>query len=444
MTYVSSIHQLLTIEDKNITFNENVILPTVTIKDKTYRQLSGQLSYTPSCCEKCGVQNHHHTVIKYGFKTTRLLLGDVNFSPLLLQLKKQRFLCKECGETFIARTSLVDKNCHISHIVKRKIMALLTTEIAMTNIAKQTFVSPHTVIRVLRQAEQKLMHTRRLGETICIDEFKSVKHCDGKMSFIFCDGDTHEILDIVENRQQRYLIDYFLKYDRQERLNVKFVVMDMFKPYVEVIKTCFPNAKVIIDKFHVVQHLNRSLNRLRVETMNTYRYSRPTDYRKLKQLWKLVLKNRECLDIDRFESHRLFDGLMTEKMIVDYLVNLSPELSKAYHTINDLKYDISTNDAQQLIEDLETSKLYSLRRYVRTSLNTLTYYLEGISLSLSYNYTNGPLEGLNNRIKNIKRSGYGYRNFYNLRARILIVNRLFKNKKTDGKEQSLPSADIVA
>ena len=135
---------------------------------------------------------------------------------------------------------------------------------------------------------------------------------------------------------------------------------------------------------------------------------------------------------------------MTEKMIVDYLVNLSPELSKAYHTINDLKYDISTNDAQQLIEDLETSKLYSLRRYVRTSLNTLTYYLEGISLSLSYNYTNGPLEGLNNRIKNIKRSGYGYRNFYNLRARILIVNRLFKNKKTDGKEQSLPSADIVA
>ncbi|MBS4770632.1 hypothetical protein KG090_05575 [Carnobacteriaceae bacterium zg-ZUI240] len=52
MTYASSIHQLLSIEDKNITFNDTLVLPTVTIKDKTYRQLSGTLSYTPSCCVK--------------------------------------------------------------------------------------------------------------------------------------------------------------------------------------------------------------------------------------------------------------------------------------------------------------------------------------------------------------------------------------------------------
>ncbi|MBS4770203.1 transposase, partial [Carnobacteriaceae bacterium zg-ZUI240] len=67
-----------------------------------------------------------------------------------------------------------------------------------------------------------------------------------------------------------------------------------------------------------------------------------------------------------------------------------------------------------------------------------------IRLSLEHRYTNGPIEGLNNRIKNIKRSGYGYRNFYNLRARILIVNRLFKNKKTDNEEHSSLSANKVA
>lgn len=444
MTYISSIHQFLSIEDKNITFDDNLILPTVTIKNTTYRQLSGQLSYKPSCCEKCGIQNDNNTVIKYGFKTIRLLLGDVNFSPLLLKLKKQRFLCKECGETFIARTSLADKNCHISNIIKRKIMTLLTGESAMSTIAKQTFVSPHTVIRILRHTADTFTKYGHLAETICIDEFKSVKDCDGKMSFIFCDGNTHEILDVVENRKQNYLIDYFSRFDLSERLKVKFVVMDMFKPYIEVIKTCFPNAKIIIDKFHVVQHLNRSLNRLRVETMNKYRYSRPTDYRKLKQLWKLVLKNRESLDVEKFETHRLFDGLMTEKMIVDYLVGLSERLSQAYHTINNLKYDIATNDSQQFIDDLNASKMYQLRQYIRTSLNTLTYHLEGITLSLDYHYTNGPLEGINNRIKNIKRAGYGYRNFYNLRARILVVNRLFKNKKTDSKDISSLSVDKVA
>lgn len=444
MTYVSSIHQLLSIEDKNITFDDEYILPTIKIKDTNYRLLSGKLSYTPQCCEKCGIKNENNTVIKYGFKTIRLLLGDVNFSPLLLKLRKQRFLCHECGETFIARSSLADKNCHISNIVKRKIVDLLSGESAMSSIAKETFVSANTVIRVLRKTDKSFTKYQSLPESICIDEFTSVKDCIGKMSFIFCDGDTHKILDVVENRQQHYLIDYFSRFDISERLKVKFVVMDMFKPYINVIETCFPNAEIIIDKFHVVQHLNRSLNRLRIETMNKYRYSSPTDYRKLKQLWKLVLKNRESLDIEHFETHRLFDGRMTEKMIVDYLIDLSPQLYTAYHIINDLKYDIETNDYQQFIDDLKTSKQYQLRQYVRTNLNTLMYHEEGISLALVYNYTNGPLEGLNNRIKNIKRSGYGYRNFYNLRARILLVNRLFKNKKTDNEKSSSLSVNKVA
>lgn len=426
MTHISSIHQLLSITDKNITFDDNLILPTVTIKNITYKQLRGTLSYTPTCCEKCHAKNNDNTVIKYGFKITRLLMGDVNFSPLLLHLKKQRFLCKSCGETFIARTSLVDKHCHISHIVKRKIMTLLTKEIAMSTIAHQTFVSTHTVIRILRHTADSFTKYSHLPKTICIDEFKSVKDCVGKMSFIFCDGDTHNIVDIVENRKQSYLIDYFSRFDPSQRSKVQFVVMDMFKPYIEVIKTCFPNAKIIIDKFHVVQHLNRALNRIRVETMNKCRYSRPTDYRKLKQLWKLVLKNRENLDVDRFETHRLFHGKMTEQMIVDYLINLSPQLSMAYRIINDLKYDITTNDVCQFQDDLTDSKLHQLRQYVRTCLNSLTYHLDGINMSLKHHYTNGPIEGLNNRIKNIKRSGYGYRNFYNLRARILVVNQLFR------------------
>ncbi|MBS4761771.1 transposase, partial [Carnobacteriaceae bacterium zg-ZUI252] len=145
-----------------------------------------------------------------------------------------------------------------------------------------------------------------------------------------------------------------------------------------------------------------------------------------------------------FETHRLFDGLMTEKMIVDYLVDLSPQLSRVHNIINNLKYDIASNDSQQFIDDLNASKSYQLRQYVRTSLNSLMYYIDKIRLSLEQRYTNGPIEGLNNRIKNIKRSGYGYRNFYNLRARILIVNRLFKNKKTDNEEHSLLSANKVA
>ncbi|WP_035445461.1 transposase, partial [Atopococcus tabaci] len=60
----------------------------------------------------------------------------------------------------------------------------------------------------------------------------------------------------------------------------------------------------------------------------------------------------------------------------------------------------------------------------RTILQTMETYRESIRHAFTYTLSNGAIEGMNNKIKNIKRSGYGYRNFNNLRARILISYKL--------------------
>lgn len=93
----------------------------------------------------------------------------------------------------------------------------------------------------------------------------------------------HEVIDIVENRQQNYLSDYFMRYLLNARLRVKTVTMGMYLPYIGLIKACFPKANIIIDRFHIVQHLNRALNHVRIQTMNSLCYTRPRDYRKLKK-----------------------------------------------------------------------------------------------------------------------------------------------------------------
>ncbi|SPT61071.1 Transposase and inactivated derivatives [Aerococcus viridans] len=98
------------------------------------------------------------------------------------------------------------------------------------------------------------------------------------MSLIFIDARNHEVIDIVENRQQGYLRDYFLRYSLKARLQVRTVTIDMYLPYIQVIKDCFPNARMIIDRFHIVQLLNRALNQIRIQEMKKIRYSRPTDY----------------------------------------------------------------------------------------------------------------------------------------------------------------------
>lgn len=425
MAHTHSILKLFNIKDKHIHFPEDWIQPDVKKGDITYKQLKATLTYPPKACTKCGCHNSHGQVMKYGFITTTLKFANIAFQPTLLTLKKQRFLCKECDATFVAETSLVQRHCQISNLIVQQIALELQKEQSMTTIAKRLGVSVTTVIRVLLRTAAALNPTRQhLPTVLCIDEFKSVKHVSGAMSFLFIDGDTHRLIDIVENRQQHYLMSYFQRYPLEARRQVKWVVMDMYSPYIHLVQSCFPSARIVMDKFHVVQHLNRALNRIRIDTMNFLRYRSPTDYRKLKKLWKLVLKNRESLNFDTYKSHRLFEGLVTEKSMVNYLVGLDPQLSQAYELINDLKYDIECCDGAGFALDLERTKLTSVKRYIRTTFQTLNRYLEPIQDALQLGYTNGPIEGLNNKIKNIKRSGYGYRNFDHLRARILITQTL--------------------
>ena len=64
-----------------------------------------------------------------------------------------------------------------------------------------------------------------------------------------------------------------------------------------------------------------------------------------------------------------------------------------------------------------------MKQHVRTTLDSLEKYKGYIQSALTYRLSNGPLEGMNNRIKLLKRIGYGYVNFWNLRARILMIVR---------------------
>lgn len=80
------------------------------------------------------------------------------------------------------------------------------------------------------------------------------------------------------------------------------IPMDLYSPYLGVVKACF----IVIDCFHIVQLLNNIINSMRMKVMNKVKNSRPTDYRKLKNQWKLKLKNADRLDFSNYYYHRLY------------------------------------------------------------------------------------------------------------------------------------------
>lgn len=429
MTRSYIIRKTFEIKDQNIKIEKR--MDEKKIKGVKHLIYYGKLTYTPSACENCGVIHQSSAdIVKNGTKESTIKLTQINFKPVLLKLKKQRFYCKHCQSTFTAKSSLVNENCYISNIIKRSISLELTETQSMRLITKHFNISSHTVLKQLDTIGINYRFSYHyLPEHLSIDEFKSVKNVSGAMSLLFIDARTHEPIDIVENRQQHYLSDYFMRYSLESRRKVKSVTIDMYSPYFRVIKDSFPNAKIIIDRFHIVQLLNRALNQVRIREMKKIRYLQPRDYRKLKKQWRLLLKNDWELNYEDYYGHRLYEGLVSEQMMVNYLINLSKPLSKAYHIANKLRYSLKNRDFKRFKEQLLQSKMESYPQKMRTALNSLIKYLDSIENSFVFTLSNGPIEGINNKIKLIKRSGYGYRNFKNLRNRVLISFNLIKKSK---------------
>ena len=78
---------------------------------------------------------------------------------------------------------------------------------------------------------------------VLFNEFKSVKTADGAISFHMYNCITGQTIDIVEDRRLDNLIRYFFYYNYKDRSRVKYIVIDMYSPYVSLIKKCFQMFK---------------------------------------------------------------------------------------------------------------------------------------------------------------------------------------------------------
>ena len=119
------------------------------------------------------------------------------------------------------------------------------------------------------------------------------------LSFIAQDFDSNKILAILDRRTQVTIRNHFLRYSRQVRNGVKVITMDMFSPYYHISKKLFPSTKIVLDRFHIVQHISRAMSRVRVQIMN-YFNRKSHKYRTIKRYWKLIQQDSQKLSDKRF------------------------------------------------------------------------------------------------------------------------------------------------
>ena len=283
----------------------------------------------------------------------------------------------------------------------------------MTAIAESLSVSTSTVIRKLKEFEVK-SDLNHLPKHMSWDEYSFKK---GKMSFIAQDYDN--------GRTQATIRNHFLRYSRQVRSRVKVITMDMFSPYYDIARKLFPSAKIVLDRFHIVQHLSRAMNHLRIQIMNQFD-RRSHEYKALKRYWKLIQQDSRKLSDKRF-YRPTFRSHLTNKEVLEKLLSYSQELRQHYNLYQLLLFHFQEKQTEHFFSLIEETTS-SVNPIFQTVFKTFLKDKDKIMNALELPYSNVKLEATNNLIKVIKRNAFGFRNFDNFKTRILIALNIKKER----------------
>ena len=393
MSLSNLIKNFLNIQDDNISFPEEEYCQVTQKGDYRIKVFKGFLKSNYCACPHCSSKN----IVKNGSRHRKIKYIPIQNYNIELELTIQRYICKNCKKTFSPSTNIVSDNSNISNNLKY-------------TIALELMDDCFSDFKVNKE---------HLPEAICIDEFKSVKNIDGAMSFVFANYQSKSIIDIVEDRRLYSLTEYFSRFSLEARNNVKYVCMDMYVPYISLVNSIFPNAKIVIDKFHIVNLVNRAFNQTRISIMNSIKDD--SLKRKLKLFWKSLLKYYP--DLCRVNYYcQSFKRKLSSKDKVDYLLEKIPELEINFNIYQDIIQTIKHNNFKRF-EEIVKKYLASKEKISKKmiiALKTLKKYMKYIENMFESNITNGLIEGLNNKIKSIKRTAFGYSNFSNFKKRVLI------------------------
>ncbi|HEW6948323.1 TPA: transposase [Streptococcus pneumoniae] len=427
MEQLHFITKLLDIKDPNIKILDIINMDT-------HKEIIAKLDYEAPSCPECGNQ-----LKKYDFqKPSKIPYLETTGMPTRILLRKRRFKCYHCSKMMVAETSIVKKNHQIPRIINQKIAQKLIEKISMTDIAHQLSISTSTVIRKLNDFHFKHDFSR-LPEIMSWDEYAFTK---GKMSFIAQDFEKLDIITVLEGRTQAIIRNHFLRYDRVVRCRVKIITMDMFSPYYDLARqlrfqisrlrlkqvsqtVSLPNAKIVLDRFHIVQHLSRAMSRVRVQIMNQF-HRKSHEYKAIKRYWKLIQQDSRKLSDKRF-YRPTFRMHLTNKEILDKLLSYSEDLKHHYQLYQLLLFHFQNKEPEKffgLIED----NLKQVHPIFQTVFKTFLKDKEKIVNALQLPYSNAKLEATNNLIKLIKRNAFGFRNFENFKKRIFIALNIKKER----------------
>lgn len=389
---------------KNLLNLKEVIVKNVkNLKDSV--EVYIELPVCEQICPHCGTK----TSYIHDYYTQPVKDIPIYFKPTTLIFKKPRYECKNCDKTFYPKNEIVNKYARKTSRLTGYIVNELRNLVAASDISKKVKVSPSFISKLLPFLA---VTNTKLPKVLCIDEFKG-NSGNYKYQVALINGETHEVVDIIKCRHKHVLCDYFKKFPKEQLDNVKYFVTDLWETYKDISMTYFRKAKIVADHFHWARYACNAVNEIRIEVQKKL----PDKERKYFKHSRKLLLSRRC----KIKNEEQLEQL--EYMLINYSENLRIAYREKEYLLDIIHSTESSDIRKQQFNEWVKRNLESSVSQLRDCAKTYQHWSIEIKNSLEVPYSNGPIEGFNNKIKTLKRVTFGMHNFNNFKARIMLLNR---------------------
>jgi len=346
-----------------------------------------------------------------GNEVSTLRTLPIGRKPVFLVLHLKVLVCRKCGARRVESRDLAEPRKSYTRAFARFARDLLR-EMTMLAVANFLGVSWDLVKGILRADLERRARRRsfRKVRRIAIDEI-AIRKGQNYMTVVL-DLDTGHVLFAAEGRDKRCLEPFFRRL-RHARAALEAVVVDLSEAYANAVRDYWKKPVAVVhDHYHLIANMNRVIDAVRRDEQNR---QEGEGKKVIKGSRYLLLYGRETLATRKPEKLAKLAELLAA----------NETLNKVYLLKESLRQVWSQGTKQAAREYLDawlTEARTVDNRHLGVFATTVESHAEGILAWYDHPITTGPLEGINNKIKVLKRKAYGYRDAAFFALRLLFIH----------------------
>lgn len=324
----------------------------------------------------------------------------VEFTPVRIQ-------CRRCRAIAIEALRWIEPYQHLTLRYERYVAALCDI-LPVLDVADLEGLSKDTVYRLDRKwlARREKQRVPRPVTLLGIDEIALRK--GHVYATVFYDLERREVIGLVATRRERAVGGWFRRWGKARCRVVEAVCMDLWAAYLNSVRRHCKRAVIVFDKFHVYGYLSAAIDEVRrIEQNKADKEGKSV----LKGSRWLLLKNAENL---KRQDKRRLQELMALNKPLQQVYLLKEDFTQFYACEN---RDEAATFLQQWVAECKQSGLRPFEQLGKRLLR----WGEGILAYFQYRITNAVSEGLNNKIKVLKRRAYGFHDMLYFFLKILNI-----------------------